>query len=661
MLHPNDRQLFLHLLRPPSANTVEGVPYQLDWAIGTTYSLDLVALLTVPLACTLPDCEDSTGKPIRDPLALLKSLRECADRVCVFCQAGHIAVPATYRPLFLMLEESVVQALSPRGGNFHPKVWVLRFSQVNDPATVRYRFLCLTRNLTFDRSWDTLLCLEGPLKNRVRAYQRNHPLADFIAALPGMATHAMPEKWTGRWDQIVDELRKVDFEPFSDFEEIFFRPIGIEGHPSWPFSIESERIDKLLAISPFVDDSFLERIIPDRKLMSLVSRPESLMEIEQSALLNLQDAWILDDSAEPEADDGEEVTNTSDDPLAVDDCNPLTGLHAKLFVAEQGWNARIWTGSANATSAAFDRNVEFLVELVGKRSKCGIDAVLGEASDNQQMRRVNGLRDMLRPFIPDPTGTCVVSSELKFERVVDRLSKELSRFGPVARCEPLDGSDQYSMKLFGTIQESVSQPNVSIKCWPISLGESRSQDLQVENAVWATFTPVSFEALTAFFAVEVTDLQDPTLKRRFVLRAILENPPEDRRERLLVSMLSDRQRVLRYLLLLLLSEDSEELVRILRGDLQDPAAGSTNNLLLGSTLLEPLLEALAQEPARIERVAQVLHDLRSHSKGPEVLPDDFDVIWQPIYQYYKAHFEPAALSAVETPTSHPVEGEGRHP
>ena len=31
----------------------------------------------------------------------------------------------------------------------------------------------------------------------------------------------------------------------------------------------------------------------------------------------------------------------------------LSDLHAKLYVSERGWDAHIWTGSANATAAAF--------------------------------------------------------------------------------------------------------------------------------------------------------------------------------------------------------------------------------------------------------------------------------------------------------------------
>ena len=45
MLEPQERRQLLDSLRPPSG-------YSLDFAVGTTYSLDLLALLTAPLAFT---------------------------------------------------------------------------------------------------------------------------------------------------------------------------------------------------------------------------------------------------------------------------------------------------------------------------------------------------------------------------------------------------------------------------------------------------------------------------------------------------------------------------------------------------------------------------------------------------------------------------------
>ena len=72
--------------RPP-------IGYALDAAIGTTFTLDLMTLLTVPLAFTMFDWTDEDGRPRTDPLALLESVRRTAGRMTIFGQAGRIAVP----------------------------------------------------------------------------------------------------------------------------------------------------------------------------------------------------------------------------------------------------------------------------------------------------------------------------------------------------------------------------------------------------------------------------------------------------------------------------------------------------------------------------------------------------------------------------------------
>ena len=176
MLEPQDRRQLLDCLRPP-----EG--YSLDFALGTTFTLDLLALLTAPVAFTFFDWENEAGQPTSNPHALLAAIRRNADRIALFCQAGRIAIPSGYKQLFSYLEDSVFQVapLNPEGV-FHPKIWFLRYCAPDQP--VRYRFLCLSRNLTFDRSWDTALVLEGDLQDRKRPYARNRPLCDFLAALP---------------------------------------------------------------------------------------------------------------------------------------------------------------------------------------------------------------------------------------------------------------------------------------------------------------------------------------------------------------------------------------------------------------------------------------------------------------------------------------------
>ena len=204
MLDPRDRTLLFEALRPPDG-------YELHSAVGTTYSLDLMALLAAPVAFTLFDCEDQKGRLELDPLVLLEALRQHARKVTIFCQAGRIAVPSHHRPLLGYLESSVVEAVAPKAdGAFHPKVWALRFERDGQP--VRYRVLCLSRNLTFDRSWDTALVLEGQLTDRKLAYADNHPLGDFFKALPGMAVQPVSTAVEDRVGRIQDELRRVKFE-----------------------------------------------------------------------------------------------------------------------------------------------------------------------------------------------------------------------------------------------------------------------------------------------------------------------------------------------------------------------------------------------------------------------------------------------------------------
>jgi hypothetical protein len=157
MLAPADRHTLLELLRPPPGAV-------LDRAVGTTFSLNLDALLVAPAAFALFETgEEQVGD--LEPLGLLDALRRNADRITLFCQAGQIAPPPAHRRLLAYLEDTVVPVAAPRGGVFHPKVWVLRFR--GDDGTVSYRFLVLSRNLTYDRSWDSALRLES-----VRGWRR---------------------------------------------------------------------------------------------------------------------------------------------------------------------------------------------------------------------------------------------------------------------------------------------------------------------------------------------------------------------------------------------------------------------------------------------------------------------------------------------------------
>jgi HKD family nuclease len=91
---------------------------------------------------------------------------------------------------------------------------------------------------------------------------------------------------------------------------------------------------------------------------------------EEEVFCLKEDAISEQDGSDP-ANPEQALTYIEDDQAFSED--NLNDLHAKLYVADAGSEGRIWTGSANATDAAFSKNVEFLVELRGKKKYCSID------------------------------------------------------------------------------------------------------------------------------------------------------------------------------------------------------------------------------------------------------------------------------------------------
>src|SRR5690554_5539437 len=120
-LTPESRVLLTDALRPPSG-------YRVDAAVGTTYSLDLMSMLLAPLSFALNDGTSASDIEAADPIRLLEAVSRYADVTTVFCQAGGIHVPSTYRSVLTFIEDAVVEVAPPTDqGMFHPKVWALRF------------------------------------------------------------------------------------------------------------------------------------------------------------------------------------------------------------------------------------------------------------------------------------------------------------------------------------------------------------------------------------------------------------------------------------------------------------------------------------------------------------------------------------------------------
>jgi hypothetical protein len=263
VLEAANRQALTQQLRPPAG-------FRLAHAVGTTFTLDMTSALSVPLSFVA-----GSGEEFTNPVAVLSALRKLSDRVDIFCQAGHIKAPSDASDLLALLEPMVHQ-VSLKHGLFHPKVWLLEFE--NDTER-RYRFLCSSRNLTTDASWDLLVRLDGePARDAGEAGPDSGPLARFIAGLPDLCTVKPDAERLGRVHGLASRLADVRWDLPEDIHRLAFRPMGmgdefeqgsIVAHLRDPenfMALNNKTGDDAflgydkLVISPFLDDKLIGRL-----------------------------------------------------------------------------------------------------------------------------------------------------------------------------------------------------------------------------------------------------------------------------------------------------------------------------------------------------------------------------------------------------------------
>ena len=606
MLEPNRRRLFMDTLRPP-----EG--YVFDRAVGTTFTLDLMTLLAVPLAFTFQDAHDGDGQLASDPLALLESARQNANRIVLFCHGGRTSVPRSGQTALAFIEQSVVSVFPPRGGLlgavFHPKIWVLRYTAYGRP--IRYRLVCQSRNLTFDTSWDTSLVLDGVLnESRVRGYSINRPLSDFVESFSKLAPEPISESQQEIVGTLAGELRRVQFNSPNGLRLNRFLSFGTRrSNPSFP----DRTYRPLLVISPFLDGGFLKTIAARRRRSVLISRREALLTAPADAIGAFDKVYAFRAGLEPEAED------------AGDALPPLAGLHAKIYVTDDGWDAHIAVGSANSTGAALGnppRNVEFMVELTGRKSRFGIDALLAAGEDEES----GTFRSLIEEFDIDEAGTVEEDKDsLQLERALDAATDALAKAdlsGTVVK----SGGDRYTLRLKLPSPPDLPPDVQTVSCWPVTLSDSHRHPLEDG----AEFSGLSLMELSTFVAIEVAASHDGKSGRKRFARTIpLAGLPEDRLQRVLAGMLRDRNRLMQLLWLLLSPVDDLSFAEFSQALSSENGKAEWGVALPG--MLERMLETLGSDPKRLDSVASLLAELHKTEDGVELIGADFQSAWDAIW------------------------------
>ena len=605
MLLPDSRTVAFELIRPPSG-------YRLDLAVLTTYTLDLEALLVLPLS-VLAHPDGGLEELLADPLRLHQAIRDAGDRVHAFVDETGIGIPAGARPLYSMLESSVHAVHAPNGGSFHPKVWVARFTaDAGDPEDAEdeappdlLRVAVLSRNLTFDRSWDVALASEASPRNIQRRLGPSLPLGDLLSALPRLATKPLDEDIAARVQTLADQAARTAFPAPDGFDSpIKFHALGLtRSRRTWKPSPSGY---SALAIAPFVNRTGLDAVgaLGDSE-RTLVSRREELDKLSEDALADWKEKFVLADTAEDEAED---ETVDGEDAEPVVRVRPA-GLHAKMFAVEHGWNVTWYVGSANLTHAAFaGSNVEMMASITGLKGR------KGGATDAGIARFLDGFQKLCVPYErteQPPTDPAVTSAEARLEAARDALVNAELR----VTCAP--EGDLWRLTVAGL--PSLPDDDVKIVAWPISIAEDDARPL-VTPLAWRL--PVA--RLTAFIAfrlhVPVSEVDDI----RLTLRLPAEGMPADRMHQVLRSLLDSPEKFLRFLRALLGGLDAT--VDWAQGGRDEPGPDWKTGAG-GDTLLDDLVRTAARDPDRLKPVRRLIDDLRKTEEGCKIVPDDLFEIW----------------------------------
>ena len=581
--------------------------FRLTKAVAATYSLDLNTLLSIPVALFFSQTLEGNFEAER--VQLLEAIQRCPDVLRVYHQSGKIHVPRKHNRLYGLLEPCVVGILpNDAFTSFHPKVWVLRYEHDSEPT--KYRVIVLSRNLTYDRSWDIAAHLNGDVTGKAQA--KTQPLVSFVKFLVSC------EPFDGDGKFIAD-LRKVDFQTPAGFNgNFFFHPVGIDDHPN---PLRTSTGNRAICISPFVHDETIRTLrenVTDELL--LFSCRETLRTLDPQTLADVRSFCISDlivdgeSSEKGEDGDGEQCEQN---------------LHAKLFVFQGETSHTIWfLGSANATKAAFDRNIEFLLELRGSGASVQLDRLKDELlGENEQ----GGIFQLYQP----PTERVDDSELRQLEKKLRLLEFNLLKHLAITRAEVTSSENESNYDLHLVLDPGSSNwHDLTVKVSPFNSDGIESKELSPNGSTTLCFQNINESNLSRFLRFEIW--QGTVRHREFLMKVEIKGLPESRVSRILRSIINSRDRFFEYLRFLLADDLNKEPVGTERDDERGNSTGEVVSIWDMSTpIFEQLLLAASRSPRRLKAIDDVIEQLRKEEgkdSASRVVPQEFLTFWEAFKQ-----------------------------
>lgn len=639
MRNLHDRATLTAALTPPHG-------YELQHAVGTTFTLDLESALTVPLSLAARGATDAS-----DRLGVLDALRRSADRLDIFAQVGEMRM-GTPSDLVVLLEQSIHQVRAPRG-LFHPKVWFLQFTRDNGGSRAPssyFRFLCATRNLTPDRSWDLLVQLDGtpllwsgatgpgdaPSDHELSAArEKNAPLANLLRALPGLSAYPLSGYRAARIEALAAAWETIEWEMPTETKSVAFHVFGL-GQNEGPTPVLGGR--NALVISPFLTDRGLARVREGViGVTHVITRVEALERLDPGSLGSRLHTYVLDDAATLGSEPGlapESDSALQPAPESAPQHRPtelLSGLHAKALVYDRGHRSHVFIGSANATEAAWNNNnVEVMVEFEARKGAYGVRAML------------EGLASFAEPY--DATGG---AEEPEDERTARQLEHLLRGIAAVPWTAHMTGEGPCALAVWAdaAADRLVERLHVEFGAgltWHLLTRRDQGAAGAPLEANPVTLTDLPLDEVTPFLVLQTMTTRG--VSARTIVLARLLSDSDKRRDAVIGRHITDRSSFMRLLTLML------ELTGVRLGSAQTGTTWAWSGQVGGeavefSGLMEAMVRALGRQPEALNDVRRMIEFVRGAGGTEEIFPDGFDELWVQVEKAYGSTRRPHRSAA----------------
>lgn len=598
MLNPNnDRLDYGEILAPPAG-------FLLDFAVGTTYSLDLDALVGASLALGLSEETDSAL--MNNPVCLLEALRSTGDKVALFCEGGQIGLPSNISPLYILLEKMVfsVKTVKQRDftnyPSFHPKFWLIRYK--NNKGELLYRVIVLSRNLTFDRSWDVTYYIDGKVSRKKTS--KNEPICDFLRYLcKNIKSDDNGKKKEHEIKKLINELSNVEFEPsekeFFDFE---FIPNGIKKENGGYYRFEedallNETFHEIMIISPFLSSGII-RNFNNRNIKSPIENSEYVLITREMSLGRLKEEDVSNFKIYTMKDnviDGE--TSISDDTDSI----KKQDIHAKIYMMRKYSTSHLYLGSLNASHNAVYGNIEFMIKLSAKNRYLNLEkiknALFCGGDDNN-------------PFQEVSLQNAIIDEEDEKSNALNFFIKEINRSNPKADVSCIS-EDNYTINIhFNEIDTKGYQ--INIKPLLSKKTDTFKQELKFENLM--------ITQLSEFYSISVSN-EDKCVERVIIIPT--EGLPENREKAVVSSVVSDSECFYRYIAFLL-GDDS--ILSVLEASINSGEATSGKDVHSYNipALYEKMLQTAAISPEKFKGIEFLMKTISEDG----VIPEDFKKLYE---------------------------------